>query len=126
MCIRDRYLAETIHNSGIPLEEFQLRVGAFGAEPWTENMRKELEQKLNIKAYDIYGLTEICGPGVGGECECQNLSLIHISWKYTTFTPRAFYVYVESTRMASLAGMTGILVSSFLILLILALSFRCV
>ena len=66
------YLAETIHNSGIPLEEFQLRVGAFGAEPWTENMRKELEQKLNIKAYDIYGLTEICGPGVGGECECQN------------------------------------------------------
>ena len=66
------YLAETIHESGIPLEEFQLRVGAFGAEPWTENMRKELEEKLNIKAYDIYGLTEICGPGVGGECECQN------------------------------------------------------
>ena len=64
--------AETIHQSGIPLEEFQLRVGAFGAEPWTENMRKELETKLNIKAYDIYGLTEICGPGVGGECECQN------------------------------------------------------
>lgn len=53
------YLAETIHQSGIPLEEFQLRVGAFGAEPWTENMRKELETKLNIKAYDIYGLTEI-------------------------------------------------------------------
>ena len=66
------YLAETIHASGIPLEEFQLRVGAFGAEPWTENMRKELEAKLHIKAYDIYGLTEICGPGVGGECECQN------------------------------------------------------
>ena len=66
------YLAETIHQSGIPLEEFQLRVGAFGAEPWTENMRKELETKLNIKAYDIYGLTEICGPGVGGEGECQN------------------------------------------------------
>lgn len=66
------YLAETIHESGIPLEEFQLKVGAFGAEPWTENMRHELEEKLNIKAYDIYGLTEICGPGVGGECECQN------------------------------------------------------
>ena len=66
------YLAETIYSSGIPLEEFKLRVGAFGAEPWTENMRKELESKLNIKAYDIYGLTEICGPGVGGECECQN------------------------------------------------------
>jgi phenylacetate-CoA ligase len=66
------YLAETIHESGIPIEEFKLRVGAFGAEPWTENMRKELEEKLRIKAYDIYGLTEICGPGVGGECECQN------------------------------------------------------
>ena len=66
------YLAETIRELGIPLEEFQLRVGAFGAEPWTENMRKELEEKLNIKAYDIYGLTEICGPGVGGECECQD------------------------------------------------------
>lgn len=65
------YLAETIHASGIPLEEFKLRIGAFGAEPWTDNMRKELEEKLNIKAYDIYGLTEICGPGVGGECECQ-------------------------------------------------------
>ena len=66
------YLAETIRNSGIPLDEFKLRVGIFGAEPWTENMRKELEEKMNIKAYDIYGLTEICGPGVGGECECQN------------------------------------------------------
>lgn len=66
------YLAEAIRESGIPLDEFQLRIGIFGAEPWTENMRKELEEKLNIKAYDIYGLTEICGPGVGGECECQN------------------------------------------------------
>lgn len=66
------FLAETIHASDIPLEEFKLRIGAFGAEPWTDNMRKELEEKLNIKAYDIYGLTELCGPGVGGECECQN------------------------------------------------------
>lgn len=66
------YLAETIHESGTPLEEFALRIGIFGAEPWTENMRKELEEKLNIKAYDIYGLTEICGPGVGGECSCQD------------------------------------------------------
>lgn len=56
--------------------------------------------------------------------EGEDLSHYHLyTWKYTTFTPRAFYVYVESTRMASLAGMTGILVSSFLILLILALSF---
>ena len=66
------FLAETIRESGIPIEEFKLRIGVFGAEPWTDNMRKELEEKLNIKAYDIYGLTEICGPGVGGECEYQN------------------------------------------------------
>ena len=65
------HLAEIIHESGIPMEEFMLRTGIFGAEPWTENMRVELEEKLRIRAYDIYGLTEICGPGVGGECECQ-------------------------------------------------------
>ncbi|MDR0845785.1 MAG: phenylacetate--CoA ligase, partial [Tannerella sp.] len=66
------YLAEAIRESGFPIEEFKLKVGAFGAEPWTENMRKELEDKLRIKAYDIYGLTEISGPGVGGECEYQD------------------------------------------------------
>jgi phenylacetate-CoA ligase len=57
---------------GLDINKFKLRVGIFGAEPWTESMRKELEEKLHIKAYDIYGLTEISGPGVGGECECQN------------------------------------------------------
>ncbi len=66
------YLAEAMANSGIPRDEFQLKVGIFGAEPWTEAMRKDLEAKLGIKAYDIYGLTEISGPGVGFECECQN------------------------------------------------------
>lgn len=66
------YLAEALANSGIPRDEFQLKVGIFGAEPWTEAMRKDLEAKLGIKAYDIYGLTEISGPGVGFECECQN------------------------------------------------------
>ena len=66
------FIAETIHESGIPIAEFKLRTGVFGAEPWTENMRRELEDKLHIKAYDIYGLTEICGPGVGGECEYQH------------------------------------------------------
>jgi phenylacetate-CoA ligase len=65
-------LAEAIHESGMPIEDFKLRIGVFGAEPWTENMRKELEEKLHIKAYDIYGLTEISGPGVGGECEYQD------------------------------------------------------
>ena len=66
------YVAEELSRSGIPIESLKLRVGIFGAEPWTDKMRHELEAKLHIKAYDIYGLTEISGPGVGGECECQN------------------------------------------------------
>lgn len=66
------FLAEALKDSGIPREELELRIGIFGAEPWTENMRKEIEESLGIKAYDIYGLTEIIGPGVGGECECQD------------------------------------------------------
>jgi phenylacetate-CoA ligase len=66
------YLADAIKDSGLPREEFKLRAGAFGAEPWTEKMRKEIEEKLGIKAYDIYGLSEIAGPGVGYECECQH------------------------------------------------------
>ena len=48
-----------------------LRAGVFGAEPWTEDMRRAIEDKLGIKAYDIYGLSEIMGPGVSGECEYQ-------------------------------------------------------
>lgn len=66
------YLAESLVASGMPREEFKLKVGVFGAEPWTEQMRREIQQKLGIKAYDIYGLTEIMGPGVGYECELQH------------------------------------------------------
>lgn len=66
------YLADAMRDSNISRDEFKLKVGVFGAEPWTEEMRKELEAKLGIKAYDIYGLTEIIGPGVGHECQCQN------------------------------------------------------
>ncbi len=65
------FLAEAIKESGLPREDFKLQRGIFGAEPWTEAMRKDLEEKLGIKAYDIYGLSEIAGPGVGYECECQ-------------------------------------------------------
>ncbi len=65
------YLADAIKDSGLPREDFKLKVGVFGAEPWTENMRKEIEEKMGIKAYDIYGLSEIAGPGVGYECEHQ-------------------------------------------------------
>jgi phenylacetate-CoA ligase len=65
------YLAEAIQESGIKREEFKLRVGVFGAEPWTENMRREIEEKLKVKAIDIYGLSEVIGPGVASECLIQ-------------------------------------------------------
>jgi len=64
------YLAEAIEEMGVK-DQLKLKAGIFGAEPWTEEMRKEIEQKLNIKAYDIYGLSEILGPGVSYECEYQ-------------------------------------------------------
>lgn len=66
------FIADAIKDSGIPREDFKLKAGVFGAEPWTESMRKEIEEKLAIKAYDIYGLSEISGPGVGFECDHQN------------------------------------------------------
>jgi len=66
------YLAEAIRESGMPREGFKLRVGTLGAEPWSENMRREIEEKLQIKAIDIFGLSEIIGPGVSSECTCQN------------------------------------------------------
>jgi phenylacetate-CoA ligase len=65
------FLAEAIQESGIKREELKLRVGVFGAEPWTENMRREIEDKLQIKAIDIYGLSEVIGPGVASECLVQ-------------------------------------------------------
>ena len=66
------HLAEVIEKNKIPAENLKLRVGFFGAEPWTWGIRRELEAKLHIKAIDIYGLTEMCGPGVGGECLYQD------------------------------------------------------
>ena len=65
------FLAETMKEMNITPESLQLRVGIFGAEPWSENMRREIEAKLNIKAIDIYGLSEVIGPGVSCECEHQ-------------------------------------------------------
>ena len=62
---------------GIDKSEIGLRVGAFGAEPWTENMRKEIESRLGLKGYNIYGLSEIMGPGVSYECQEQNGSHIN-------------------------------------------------
>lgn len=65
------YLAESAQKTGIDTSKLPLRAGIFGAEPWTEEMRREIEKSLNIKAYDIYGLTEIMGPGVAYECSQQ-------------------------------------------------------
>lgn len=64
------YLGETVENMGVK-DKLSLRVGIFGAEPWSEEMRRQIEDKLGIKAYDIYGLSETMGPGVSCECECQ-------------------------------------------------------
>jgi len=66
------YLAEEAVESGINLKELPISKGCFGAEPWSENMRVEIEDRYNMKAYDIYGLTEIIGPGVAFECEAQD------------------------------------------------------
>ncbi len=65
------YLAETIEELNIKRDNLKLKIGIFGAEPWTNNMRKKVEELLNIKAIDIYGLSEIIGPGVASECEYQ-------------------------------------------------------
>lgn len=63
------YLWEEGHADGIDLAKLPLRVGVFGAEPWTDEMRKDIESKLGIEAFDIYGLSEIMGPGVAMECQ---------------------------------------------------------
>lgn len=63
-------LGEAINERGLK-DQIQLKAGIFGAEPWTEEMRRDIERSLGIKAYDIYGLTEISGPGVSFECEEQ-------------------------------------------------------
>lgn len=65
------YLAEEIERQGVR-DQMRLRFGIFGAEPWTEEMRGKIEEKLKIRAYDIYGLSEVMGPGVSGECEEQS------------------------------------------------------
>ena len=65
------YIGETLAEHGYKPEDNKLKAGIFGAEPWTEEMRRSIEKSLGIKAYDIYGLTEISGPGVSFECEEQ-------------------------------------------------------
>ena len=71
------YLGENLKEKGYSPEDNKLKAGIFGAEPWTEEMRRDIEKALGIKAYDIYGLTELSGPGVAFEC-CEQ-SGMHIN-----------------------------------------------
>ena len=70
------YLAETMDHMGISKNDIRLRVGAFGAEPWTESMRTEIESRLGLKGFNLYGLSAIMGPCVSYECQEQNGSHI--------------------------------------------------
>jgi len=101
------FLAEAIEESGINRDELKLRVGVFGAEPWTENMRREIEDKLRIKAIDIYGLSEVIGPGVASECPVQEG--LHINEDH--FYPE---IIDPKTLKVLPAGSTGELVFSTL------------
>ncbi|MBR5932489.1 MAG: phenylacetate--CoA ligase [Treponema sp.] len=65
------YLGETLKDMGLTPKDIHLKAGIFGAEPWTEEMRRDIEKSLGLKAYDIYGLTEVLGPGVAFECSEQ-------------------------------------------------------
>lgn len=65
------YLAESAQEMGVDLRDTKLRVGFFGAEPWTDGMRQGIEERLGIAALDIYGLSEVIGPGVSSECLCK-------------------------------------------------------
>lgn len=66
------YIGETLKEMGLTPDDINLKAGIFGAEPWTEAMRRDIEKSLGIKAYDIYGLTETSGPGVSFECSDQS------------------------------------------------------
>jgi len=57
---------------GVDIRDLPLRAGVFGAEPWTDSMRRRIQTEAGIQAYDIYGLSEIVGPGVAIECSCQD------------------------------------------------------
>lgn len=65
------HIAEVLHENGLTKDDIHLKAGIFGAEPWTNEMRRQIEEQLGIKAFDIYGLTEVIGPGVGFECSEQ-------------------------------------------------------
>ena len=97
------YLAEEMERAGIDVKSLNLKNGLFGAEPWSENTRKELESRLHLKAHDIYGLSEMCGPGVAIECECNCGSHIQEDFFYPE-------IIDEHTLLPLGEGQTGELV----------------
>ncbi|HYE69712.1 MAG TPA: phenylacetate--CoA ligase, partial [Anaerovoracaceae bacterium] len=97
------FLAESIAEAGIDASKLPLRVGVFGAEPWSQEMRAKIEDGLKIKAFDIYGLSEIIGPGVSNSCEYQNG--LHIAEDH--FVPE---ILDPNTLNPVEAGVTGELV----------------
>ena len=67
------YLAETMVQEGVdPRKDLKLKIGMFGAEPWSDKIRERIEKDIGIEAFDVYGLTELCGPGVSVECPEHN------------------------------------------------------
>ena len=85
ICCTPSYFLHIIEQApelGVKLKELPLRAGIFGAEPWTESMRRRIEAESGLKAYDIYGLSEIIGPGVAMECQCQAGPHIIEDWFY--------------------------------------------
>ncbi|MEL7623315.1 MAG: phenylacetate--CoA ligase [Clostridiales bacterium] len=71
------HMAEVLEQSGMDRSRFKIKYGVFGAEPWSERMRKQIEDHWQIKAYDIYGLSEIMGPGVANDCDARKGLHIH-------------------------------------------------
>ena len=93
------YLGESLAERGYKPEDNKLKAGIFGAEPWTEEMRKSIEKSLGIKAYDIYGLTETSGPGVSFECEEQTGMHINEDHFYAEIIdPKTGEVLPEGTK----------------------------
>ncbi|MGI6621823.1 MAG: phenylacetate--CoA ligase [Clostridiaceae bacterium] len=93
------YIADEMVSAGLTKDDLKLRIGIFGAEPWSEEMRKQIEQRLGIKAYDIYGLSEIMGPGVSMNCHCQSdLHIISDHFIAEVIDPESGEVLPEGTR----------------------------
>lgn len=93
------FIADEMASAGITKDDIKLRAGIFGAEPWSEEMKIQIEQRLGIKAYDIYGLSEIMGPGVSMNCQCQSdLHIISDHFIAEIIDPETGEVLPEGTR----------------------------